>query len=135
MTRMAIHNSYPYKHWLTTLIVSALTIFFIDVITGNNNFNDALGICILFIIYGLFFSLPMFILYLLLFYILIRQVNSIFIIKTILNAATICGTFITIQLIGGTMMTPKLALFYSIILIICSFIFKIKKPNAADTQP
>lgn len=126
-------NTYPYKHWLTTLIVSALTIFFIDVISGNNNFNDALGICMLFIIYGLLFSLPMFILYFLLFYILIRKVNSALIIKTILNTVTICGIYITIQLIGGTMMTPKLATYYSIILIVCSLFFKIKKQNTADT--
>jgi len=54
-------------------------------------------------------------------------------IKTILNTVTICGTFITIQLIGGTMMTPKLATYYSIILIVCSLFYKIKKQNTADT--
>jgi Sec-independent protein secretion pathway component TatC len=128
-----MNNSYPFKHWFSTLIVSALVILAIDIISANNTLNDAVGIFVLFIIYGLFFSLPVFILYLILFSVLIRKINSEFMIKTILNATTICGVFITIKLIGGSMMTPKLALFYSVALIVCSFIFKIKKQNAADT--
>ena len=127
------NNTYPYKHWLTSLATGALILFIIDIVSGNNNLNDALVMGMLCMVFGFFFSLPVFILYLILFNLLIRKTNSALIIKTILNSITIVGVFITIKLIGGTMMTPKFALYYSIILIVCSLFFKIKKHNTADT--
>ncbi len=127
------NNSYPYKHWLTSLAAGALILLVVDVISGINSLNDAIGICTLVIIFGFFFSLPVFILYLLLFNLLIHKLASKFLIKTILNAVTILGVFITIKLISGTMMTPKLALYYSCVLLVCSSIFKIKKQNTTDT--
>jgi len=133
MTIFFTSNIYPYKHWLTSLAVGALILFFVDIISGNNNLNDAVGMCMLSSIFGFIFSIPVFILYLLLFNLLIQKIDSSFLIKTILNTVTICGVFITIKLIGGTMMTPKMALYYSIVIIVCSFIFKIKKQNTADT--
>ena len=133
MTTFFSSNTYPYKHWLTSLAVAALILFIIDVVSGNNNLNDAVGMCMLYVIFGFVFSIPVFIIYLLLFNLLIRKTTSALIIKTILNSITIAGIFITIKLIGGTMMTPKFASYYSIILIICSLFYKIKKQNTADT--
>jgi hypothetical protein len=127
------NNTYPYKHWLTSLAVAALILFIIDIISGNNNLNEAIGMCMLYVIFWFVFSIPVFIIYLLLFNLLIRKTISVLIIKTLLNSITIIGVFITIKLIGGTMMTPKFASYYSIILIICSFFYEIKKQNQADT--
>lgn len=133
MTIFFTSNTYPYKHWLTSLAVGALILFIIDIVSGNNNLNDAVGMCILYAVFGFIFSIPVFILYLLLFNLLIRKSNSVLMIKTILNSIAIVGLFITIKLIGGTMMTPKFASYYSVILIVCSLFYKIKKQNTADT--
>jgi len=133
MTTFFSNNTYPYKHWLTSLSVAALILFIIDIVSGNNNLKDAIGMCMLYVIFGFVFSIPVFIIYLLVFNLLIRKKFSALIIKTILNSITIAGVFVTIKLIGGTMMTPKFALYYSIILIVCSLFYKIKKQNTADT--
>lgn len=112
---------------MTTLIVSALVIVIIGFVSNNNTISDSIIIGILFFLYGILFSLPMLIVYILLYKILIKRIKSTLMIKAILNTVTICGIFITISVIGGTSMTPNLALFYSVVLIVCSFIFKIKK--------
>ena len=127
-------NTYPYKHWLTTLAVGPLILIIQDIFFGNNNLNDSIGIYMLFLVFGLFFSLPAFAFYLLLFNLIIRKTNSTFIIKTVLSLTTIVGVFVTIKLIGGTMMTPKLASYYSVALIICSLFYKIKKQNTDDRK-
>ena len=133
MTIFLTDNTYPYKHWLTSLGLGALILFTIDIVSGKNSLNDAIGMGFLCVIFGFIFSIPVFILYLLLFNILIRRTISALLIKTILNSITIVGIFITIKLIGGTMMTPEFALYYSIILVVSSFFYKIKKQNTADT--
>jgi Sec-independent protein secretion pathway component TatC len=104
-----------------------------DIVSGNNNLNDAVGFYILFVAFGFVYSLPVFLLYLLLFNLLIKKTASILIIKTVLNLTAIIGVFVTIKLIEGTMMTPTLALHYAIALIICSLIYKVKIQNTADT--
>lgn len=123
------NNSYPYKHWLTTLTIAPLMIMIYDFLNGNNNFNDAIGIFVLFVIFGFLFSLPVVVLYLLLFTILIKRVDSVLLIKIILNVFTILGVLLSIKTIGGTMMTPALSMHYSVALILCSFFFKIKKAS------
>jgi hypothetical protein len=133
MTMFFTSNTYPYKHWLTSLAAGALVLFIIDIVSGNNNLNDAVGMCMLYVIFGFVFSIPVFILYLLLFNFLIKKTNSALLIKVVLNSITIVGVFFTIKLIGGAMMTPKFAAYYSIILIVCSLFYKIKKQNTVDT--
>ena len=127
-------NSYPYKHWLTSIAVGPLIYMtYESFVTENSTFNDFIGTYILFLTFGLLLSLPVLILYLLLFSLLIKTIRSTLIIKTILNITTIVGIAFTIKLIGGTLMTSSLVAFYSIALIISSFIYKIKKQNSADT--
>ena len=126
MAILFTNNTYPYKHWLTSLAVGPLIWLAQDFFSRGSSQIDVIGIYMLFIIFGLFFSLPVFVLHLLLFNLLIRKTNSIFIIKTILNLITIPCIFIAIKLIGGTLMTPLLGLYYSVALIICSFLFKVK---------
>jgi hypothetical protein len=130
MKRTLTENSYPFKHWLTSLAVGPLILMTQDIVSGNNNLNDAVGIYFLFVVFGLFYSFPVFILYLLLFSFLIRKTDSAFIVKTVLNLITIIGGFFTIKLIGGTMMTPILASYYAVALIVCSLFYKIKEQNA-----
>ncbi|MCD6068290.1 MAG: hypothetical protein K0S33_3116 [Bacteroidetes bacterium] len=120
-------NTYPYKHWLTSLVIVPFILLIGDLISGNNTLNNALAVFVLFILFGLVCSFPVFAIYLLVFNVLIRKTNSVFIIKAILNVITIAGVFITVKLIGGTMMTVVLAAYYSGAIIICSLFYKIKK--------
>ena len=127
-------NSYPYKHWLTSIAVGPLIYMtYESFVTENSTFNDFIGTYMLFLTFGLLLSLPVLILYLLLFSLLIKTIGSTLIIKTILNITTIVGIAFTIKLIGGTLMTSSLVAFYSIALVISSFFYKLKKQNSADT--
>lgn len=134
MTTISIDKTYPFKHWVTSLAVGPLGLFIQDMVSGNNNLNDAVGIYILFVGFGIAFSLPVFLLYLLLFNLLTKNVNTVLPVKTILNLIAIIGVFVTIKLIGGTMMTTTLALYYSVALFVCSFFYKIKTQSSPDTQ-
>lgn len=127
-------NSYPYKHWLTSIAVGPLIYMtYESFVTENSTFNDFIGTYMLFLTFGLLLSLPVLILYLLLFSLLIKTIGSTLIIKTILNITTVVGIAFTIKLIGGTLMTSSLVAFYSIALVISSFFYKLKKQNSADT--
>ncbi len=132
--KISINNSvYPFKHWLSSLVVAPFILMVQDYFSGNNNFSNALGIFMLFIIFGLLFSFPVFVLYFILYNFLISKMFNTIITKVILNSATIIGVFVIIKLIGGSAMTTSLALHYSATIIVCSFFFKIEKHNLADT--
>ena len=131
---ISLNNSaYPFKHWFSSLIVAPLILMVQDYFSGNNSFSNAIGIYMLFIIFGLFFSFPVFVLYFILYNFLIGKNFKTITTKVILNFATIAGVFVTIKLIGGSAMTVNLALYYSVTIIICSFFFKIKTQKTIDS--
>jgi hypothetical protein len=132
MRKFAASNTYPFKHWLSSLLLGSLIILISDLVKGNNTVDDALGVAMLFFMFGFLFSLPVLVVYLLLYYTLVHLISSSILIKIVLNLVTTIGIFITIRCVGGSMMTIDLALYYSVIAVICSLIFRIKKREPAN---
>jgi Sec-independent protein secretion pathway component TatC len=126
--------AYPFRHWLTSLALGPLIIFIYALLfEPDYKFNsDMPGMYMLYVAFGLFFSLPVFIVYLLLFNLLIRMAKSMLLIKMALNLVTIIGVFMTIKLMGFSEVTLSLPLIYSIAIIASSFFYKIKKENTAN---
>ncbi len=128
------NNTYPFKHWMTSLALSPLIILSEAVVFSQNlQINsDTIGLYMLYVAFGLFFSLPVFIAYLLIFNLLMRTAKSTFLIKMTLNLIAVIGVFITIKLLGGTAMTTSVAVMYSMAIIASSFFYKIKKENTEN---
>jgi Sec-independent protein secretion pathway component TatC len=116
---------YPIKHWLTSLVIGPTIMIIYDTIYNSKLMNDAVGVYFLFVAFGLFFSLPTFILYALTYNSIIKTDKSNFTIKTILIVLGILGIVVTFSLIKGTL-TMKASIFYSIGLIIGSLFYKVR---------
>ena len=129
------NNTYPFKHWLTSLGLGPLfQIIYATLFDPEYKFtNDSLGTYLLFFLFSLFFSFPVFVIYLMLFNLFIKKIKSLLLVKSLLNLITILSVYIIIQLIGGTAMTMTLSTIYSVAIIISSSFYKIKKQNTADT--
>ncbi len=90
--------------------------------------NDSVGIFLLFLMYGAFFSLPAFFLYLFAFNRIVKIPISDLIIKTTLNAIGIVAVVLTFLLIKGSMM-QMLMISYSISLVISSLLFNLRRKD------
>ena len=135
MSIIFTNNPYPFKHWMTSLAVGPLISFIYGGIY-NPDFKintDIIGMYLLYFAFGLAFSLPVFVLYLLIFNVLIKKTESEVIIKTTLNLVTIVSVFVIVNSIGGTAMTTTFSTIYSIGIILSSFFYNIKVKNTADT--
>ncbi len=120
---------YPLKTWLTTVVViSPILLFGGSAIFDPSYYknSDNYFIILLFIVFGLLYSIPTFVVGNLTFIILCRRLDSPFLIKTIFSVFCIAGIFITFSIIGGSEATLY-SFFYSAGVIISSFIFKVLK--------
>lgn len=127
MAILFTNNPYPFKHWITSLVLGPL-IEFIYALFYNSYFKlntDIISMYIMYFIFGLVFSLPVFVLYVILFNVLIKKIVSVIMIKTLLNLLTIISVFIAIKSIGGTAMTTSLCISYSIGILLSSLFYKI----------
>ena len=118
--------SYLFKHWFGTLIMSPIIAQIIDLLMNKNNqilnFYESFP---LFLLFGLFFSTPTYLLYSILFYYLnYKNIKNVFA-KIILISFALLGIIITFWLISGTLIYNGI-LIYCISSIITGTIFKIK---------
>src|SRR4030095_3853298 len=113
---------YPLKHWLTSLTIGPLIVIIYDAISNSKLMTDAVGIYFLFVAYGLFFSLPVFALYVLTFNKIIKTDKSDLVIKIVLNAIGAIGIIVTFLIIKGSI-TMLASVSYSIALIIASIFY------------
>src|SRR5882672_110448 len=111
--------AYPLKHWLTSLTIGPLLAIVYDAISTSQLMTDALGIYFLYVTFGLFFSLPVFLLYLLTFNKIVKTKKSSLTVKVILNIVAVVGVIVTFSLIKGTS-TFMASIFYSVALIVVS---------------
>jgi hypothetical protein len=118
--------SYLFKHWFGTLIMSPIIAQIIDLLMNKNNqilnFYESFP---LFLLFGLFFSTPTYLLYSILFYYLKYKNIKIVYAKIILISFALLGIIITFWLISGTLIYNGI-LIYCISSIITGTIFKIK---------
>jgi hypothetical protein len=118
--------SYLFKHWFGTLIMAPIIAQIIDLLMNKNNqilnFYESFP---LFILFGLFFSTPTYLLYSILFYYLkYKNIKNVYA-KIILISFALLGIIITFWLISGTLIYNGI-LIYCISSIITGTIFKIK---------
>lgn len=117
--------NYPLKHWLTSLAIGPLIMIIYDTVISAKLMNDAIGMYFLFLLYGVFFSLPTLILYLFLYSRVVNTQTSNLVSKTILNFLGVVGIVVTFLLIGGSM-SQILTLSYSGALIFGSLLYNIR---------
>lgn len=124
-----INKLYPLKVWLTSIVIIAPFLLFIGSMILDSSYYknpDNYFILLLFIGFGLLYSLPTFLICYLTFEISSYKTNSPLLIKALFNVVCITGIFITFSLIGGSEITQD-GFFYSASVIISSLIFKVFK--------
>lgn len=121
-----MNKSYPVKLWLTTVVTGPLLPAIYEVLRSSQ--KDAasyLHIYPLFFLFGLFYSIPTFLLSYLVYNSMIKRTQSSLAIKTLLNLAIIAAVFLTFWIIGGSM-APTLSIAYSAAAVISSLFYKAK---------
>jgi len=122
---MKLNLGYPLRHWLTSLAIGPFIAFIYETISYKVP-NDALGTYFLFVTFGLVFSLPTFILYVLTFNKLLQTKMSGWTIKVVLDIVAVLGVIVTFSLIKGSM-TLKASIFYSVAILISSTFFRVRQ--------
>jgi hypothetical protein len=114
---------FPVRLWLlTTIIVGPILLCFGSALYDSTYFNKSanLGIIFLFIPFGLFFSLPTFIVVSLTHSLLSEKIATI-LLKWLLICVAVIGVLVTFSLIGGYM-AKTYSLFYSAAVIVSGLI-------------
>ncbi|MCE3282701.1 MAG: hypothetical protein K0Q66_1438 [Chitinophagaceae bacterium] len=127
---MQMNLGYPIKHWLTTLVISPAIMIVGDTIANSKLMTDAMGIYFLFVLFGLIFSIPALLVYVIIFESIARTNRSALMVKTILNLTGAFAVLVTFLIIDGSMAkTPSIV--YTVGLLIGSLFYKVKtdKPN------
>lgn len=132
--------NYPFKHFLTTLLIGPLMPVFFDAKSYPEGppaipefFMSVLETYPLFLIFGFAFALPTFILYYVSYKQIVRTAIPDVISKMLLNTEAITGLIITFKIIGGEF-APTAALSYSISVVLSSLFFKLRKPENLNTS-
>ncbi|MFT3702751.1 MAG: hypothetical protein QM802_10290 [Agriterribacter sp.] len=113
-----MNNYYPLKHWLATLAIAPLLMAAYDFATGSvffwGRYFDVLW-------FSFIFSIPVFIVYIGLFYLLAKKQRPLYATKIILSLCISCIAFITLSMIGRGVI--DLFPVYAIAITISSFLF------------
>jgi hypothetical protein len=117
--------AYPLKHWATTLSIGPLLAIIYDSISNSGLITGGIQIYFLFVIYGVVFSLPVLLLYTLMFNWITKTNKSDIVIKTFLNVFTIGGVFLTFSLIGGSI-SMMASIAYSVAVLLASTFYKLR---------
>jgi hypothetical protein len=120
-----MHFKYPVKHWLTTLTLGPLLMIIYDAFISTRLMNESVGIYILFLMFGVCFSLPAFFLYLFIYNRIIKEKISNLSIKTILNVIGVTLVIAIFLLIKGSM-SQLLIFCYSIAIVVGSLFYRLR---------
>jgi hypothetical protein len=116
-------NYYPLKHWLSVLLVGPLFWLIYETVFRGERLKNVYRLLGEAYMLELLFSLPAFILYLIIFYLLKKKTTNEYVIKLTLNIFTIIVMFITFKLIDSHAV-DYFFIPYTIAIILCSLIFK-----------
>jgi hypothetical protein len=126
-----INNKYPVQVWLASMLIGSLLF-----ITTFRSYDAML--IFLIILFNLVFSIPTLGAYFLAFHILADVPASIVFIKLLMAIVAIICTFVTFQLLGFPFpkhfLDKSLYLYYSIAILIGSFLFRLRKTKKAPPQ-
>ena len=117
--------SYPLKHWLTVLLIGPFFWLIYEVTFINEKLKNCLRVLDLVFVIELLCSLPVFILYIAVFYLIRKKTESTIVIKLTLNIFAITGMFITFKLMGSYSANSAFVP-YIFAIVLCSLIFKIQ---------
>lgn len=130
-----MNKLYPLKHWLATLVIGPILPALYSLVIDKSiiDLKDLIQLYPLYLILGIFFSIPLLAIYYLCFAIMEKLTTSGLLVKTILTLLTVAGIYVTFKIIKGSMVPIEICA-YSGAAIICSFIFKIKKVTHLDLE-
>jgi hypothetical protein len=117
-----MNKLYPIKVWLATVLVTAPLLMVGATLIGQFGGLDIIG---LFIVLGLFFSLPTLLVAALSFWLLIRYSTSALLAKVCFMLITVAGIWITLGIISGSM-SRMLSVIYTASIIISGFVFRVR---------
>lgn len=119
--------NYLFKHWLFTLLLGPVVSQIIMYVNEVNPYKivDLLSVYPLSLIFGLFFSIPTYILYGFLYYFLAKYNINLKFSKALLILLAVSGIIITTELIKGSMVLD-IAISYSISSVITGLLLKLK---------
>lgn len=127
--RELINYSYVIKLWLIS--VGVVSPIFLGMFTISNNsgdfrLNDSLGVIVLFIFFGLFFSIPTLLLCLAVFWGLRKTRISNLYLKLVLDLISILGIYVTFYFIDMGAMMNAYFLIYAVSVVISSIIIPLR---------
>ncbi len=123
-----INKLYTFQLWLTTVIlISPIILFGTEFYLNHSYFNnsDNNGAVLIFILFGLIFSLPTLLATYLIFAALTRKHSDIIHIKIAVILVSSIGVLITFLFMGSRPFLPFVC--YSASIIICSLFYKVYK--------
>jgi hypothetical protein len=123
---------YMFKVWLTTMIAGPFIHLIFLLLFSGNSFANLLEYYFMLLLFGLLFSLPGFIIYLIIANLLEHLIKDIFWFKKILGLFALMLLFLTFYFLrllttGDELKSGFLLLFYSICIILASSIYKLEK--------
>jgi hypothetical protein len=126
---MAEYARYPTLHWLLTIIAAPVLI--ITYVHSSftpapvTNVGDLLEMYWLTFVFGALLSVPSYVLYLVVFFLLFERIRSSLLLKGLCNVFVICCAGITYWLFNGSAM-PMLFLMYVMAVVYSSALLKIR---------
>ena len=128
MTAMNSNRFFPLHFWLlTTIIVGPILLSLGSALYNSNYFDNSanIGVIFLYIPFGLFFSLPTFLIVWLTYSILGQKLPPI-LMKLLLISLAVIGVLVTFSLIGGSTANAN-SLVYSIAVVLSGLMLRLKK--------
>lgn len=138
-----MNKLYPLQLWLTSIVLAPILFFIIGFSNSPNMSGDsgAFAVLLLFVFFGLFYSLPVFIVTFIAFKMIMKKEHNPLLVKVILNAIAVAGVFLTFMIIQGMNSLNwnsnrsglVFSLIYSASIILSSMFYKMRKEE--DQKP
>lgn len=116
-------NFYPVVHWLTSLLVAPFVHYLSLRVLQGAHVSGLLGLFWVYVVYGLFYSLPAFLLYYICFRMLASRFESDLYLKIVFNTGAILCAAVTFYWIDNQVVY-NLTATYAVTIILCSLFFK-----------
>ena len=123
------YEYYPFKLWIISIgIIAPVLVGLFATINNSSYFSksNSIGVILVFILFGLIFSIPTFLISMILFKILFEKSISVTVIKVLINLIGIAGVLITFRIIELNDDSNTYAIIYSFSIVIASFFVSIR---------
>ncbi|MES2616279.1 MAG: hypothetical protein V4613_00265 [Bacteroidota bacterium] len=132
MNKSVYNKSYPGKLWLATLTITPLLLLLEGVLLKGERvmfiegLKDFLSTYVIFILFGLLYSIPLGIIVLVLYFTLIKRQVSVIRIKSIVIGTVLLGLFVTFYLLDNKNLW-KFNWFYCYTTIVSGLLLRVEK--------